>query len=312
MTALVIAASADGRLLDATRRLVAAARRLDTEVHLVVIDTPAGPLAAQAAQIDGVARVLALGSDAPDLAAFDAIAAAIEPLAGNCGSIVAADSGRGRYVLPLLAARLGVAPLTSVSGIRDDGSLERLLHAGSINEQLRFDAPVRLITVRAAAFPAAGAAPAPCPIEPAGNLASGAVTITDRAPPATAGPQLETARLVLAGGRGLGSAETFHALERLAAKLGAALGASRVAVDMGWAPHELQIGQTGRRIAPALYVAIGISGAAQHLAGIREAERVIAINKDAAAPIFRHADLGITADAGPLIAELLARLGGDD
>lgn len=312
MTALVIAESADGRLAEATRRLVAAARRLSGDVQIAVVDAPSGEVAAQAARIDGVAGVRTFAADRPDLAAFDAIAAALAPLAAACDLVVAADSGRGRHVLPLLAARLGIAPLTSVAAIRDDGTFERLLHAGSIVEHVRFDAPQRLLTLRAGAFPAAGDAAAPCPIAIAGRVAAGAVAIAHRAPAATAGPQLETARLVLAGGRGLGSGDAFRDLERLAARLGAALGASRIAVDMGWAPHELQVGQTGRRIAPALYVAFGISGAAQHLAGIREAGRVVAVNRDPDAPIFRQADLGVVADAGPLIAELLARLAGDD
>lgn len=309
MTALVIGETLGGRLLAATARLVGCALALDAEVHLAVIDDGAGTSAAAAARLEGVARVLAFDAAQPDHVAPDRFAAALESRLDAYDLILGADSGRGRSLVPLLAGRRRVAPLTSVCALRGADRFERRLHAGAIVETIAYQTPQRFLTLRAAAFVPVGTAAAACPVEHLPLPDGGAgIEILACEPPPAGRPQLDTARLVLAGGRGLGGPDNFRRLAALADRLGAATGASRIAVDMGWVPHEQQIGQTGRRIAPALYVAFGISGAAQHVSGVRDAGCILAIDKDPDAPIFRHADFGIHADAGEILAELLQRL----
>lgn len=308
MTVLVIAETEGNLLLETTARLVAAARRIDSGVHVLVIDDEAQSLSDAARRLAGVDRVLSVPCRTPDLLPADTIAALLPRPEAGYAVYLGADGGRGRQVVPLLAASLGLAPLTGVSAIAEDHHFERPVHAGALIERLGYDAPVRLLTVRTAAFSPVGPA-APCPIETLAPAAlDSRITLTRAAAEPRNRPELESARIVVAGGRGLGSRDNFDRLGELADRLDAALGASRVAVDMGWAENSAQIGQTGRQIAPELYIAIGISGAPQHLAGIREARRVVAINRDAEAPIFRHADYGLVADVAQVLPQLLQLL----
>ncbi len=313
MSTLVLAESSNGRLLDAGKRLVSAARAFAAPLHVLVVDTGQQVIAAQAAQLAGVEQVFAAPYDEPDLVAFDEIAALLLPLAGQYQTILAAHSGAGKTVLPLLAARLGIAPVTGISKIKGPCSFERPVYAGSLSEVVETTENARtLATIRVAGFPLAQTQ-SPCPVETLTQSPPvGRVVLSAPPSPPTQRPDLADAKIVIAGGRGLGSLENFAQLEPLADALGAALGASRIAVDMGWSPHTSQIGQTGVQIAPDLYIAFGISGAVQHVAGIREAGKIVAINKDPEAPIFKAADYGMVADLSDVLPALKNRLTNGD
>ncbi len=298
MSILVVAQSHRGKLAKSTARLVTAAQMLGEGVQVLVVDSETGTLAAHAARLEGVERVLVALHPRPDEAGFFEIAATVEDIAGEFQIIMAADSGAGRYILPLVSARLKIPALSGVSRIIDAHRFERPVHAGALLEEVELRQQKTLLTIATNSFSPTGQQSAPCEIVPVAIAASGgaAELFVQGSPPSPGRPELPEAGIVIAGGGGMGSKEGFARLEALADCLDGAIGASRVAVDRKWAPHSLQIGQTGVQIAPDFYLAFGISGAVQHMAGIREAGKIIAINKDREAAIFRFADYGIVAD----------------
>ncbi|APH55413.1 Electron transfer flavoprotein alpha-subunit [Granulibacter bethesdensis] len=297
MTALVLAEH-DGRALkQATRSAIAAAQKLGGDLHILVAGQDVGSVAAQAAAIPGVSRVVT--ADAPSYAhaLAEPLAALLVALAPHYSHILAPASATGKNVLPRAAALLDVQPISDICGVESADTFVRPIYAGNALATVRSADPVKVITVRAASFepvPSEGGAaeivPASAvPVEGGSRFVSEALTASER-------PELGSARIVISGGKGMQSAENFELLDRVARKLNAAVGASRAAVDAGYAPNDYQVGQTGKIVAPELYIAVGISGAIQHLAGMKDSRVIVAINKDPDAPIFQVADYGYVGD----------------
>lgn len=299
MTALVIAEYDNGKLNPAVAKAVTAAKQLG-DVHVLVAGD--AEMAAQAAKF-GAAKVL--HADAPHYAAFTAeeIAPLIAHVAPQYSHVVMAATTTGKDILPRAAALLDLAMASEVIRIVGADTFVRPIYAGNALETVQLQDKIKLLTIRATAFEAAvsGASPvesiAPLP-------AQGKTRIVSRETSSSERPDLASARIVISGGRGLGSAENFKLLEKLADKLGAAIGASRAAVDAGFVPNDYQVGQTGKVVAPELYIAVGISGAIQHLAGMKDSKVIVVINKDENAPIFEIADYGLVGDLFAILPEL--------
>jgi electron transfer flavoprotein alpha subunit len=311
---LIVAEHLNGKLNSSTARCVTCARELkpDSIDVLVLADAP-GPIAAEAAKIDGVAKVLAVANAANAHALAAVYAPQIVAAAKDAYTHVLAPSTTfGKDVAPRVAALLGVAQVSDVMAVEDPYTFRRPIYAG--NAIVTVQAPrdqVLVATVRTASYAAAGNGAQAAPVE-ALNLAVELPTHTrfvELAQGKSDRPDLQSAGRVVSGGRGVGSAENFAVIYKLADKLGAGVGASRAAVDAGYVPSDMQVGQTGKIIAPELYVAIGISGAIQHLTGIKDAGTIVAINKDSEAPIFEIADIGLVGDLFKIIPELEAALG---
>jgi electron transfer flavoprotein alpha subunit len=311
---LIVAEHLNGQLNSSTARCVTCARELkpDSIDVLVLADAP-GPVAAEAAKIDGVAKVLTV-ANAANAHALAAIYAPQVVAAAKDGytHVLAPSTTFGKDIAPRVAALLGVAQVSDVMAVEDAYTFRRPIYAG--NAIVTVQAPrdqVLVATVRTASYAAAGNGAQAAPVE-ALNLAVELPTHTrfvELAQGKSDRPDLQSAGRVVSGGRGVGSAENFAVIYKLADKLGAGVGASRAAVDAGYVPSDMQVGQTGKIIAPELYVAIGISGAIQHLTGIKDAGTIVAINKDSEAPIFEIADIGLVGDLFKIIPELEAALG---
>lgn len=309
MTALVVAEHANEALNAATAKAVTAAAALGGEVHVLVAGANCRPAAEQAAKIKGVTKVLV--ADAPHLShqLAEEMAELIVPLMTGYDALVAASTARGKNLLPRVAAMLDVMQISDITAVKSPDTFERPIYAGNAIQTVQATDAKKVITVRTAAFAAApegGSATiesisAPDPVG-LSAFERAEIAKTDR-------PELTSARIVISGGRGLQSAENFKKyIEPVADRLGAAMGASRAAVDAGYAPNDLQVGQTGKVVAPELYVAVGISGAIQHLAGMKDSKVIVAINKDGEAPIFQVADYGLVADLFQALPELDAEL----
>ncbi|RWR06833.1 electron transfer flavoprotein subunit alpha/FixB family protein [Paenirhodobacter populi] len=291
--------------LDATAKALTAAKSLGPVTVLVAGQgVDAGPVAA----LDGVAKVLVADDAAYAHGLAEPLADLIVSLAGDYSHIVAPSTALAKSVAPRVAALLDVMVLSDVTGVVDADTFERPIYAGNAIQTVRSTDPVKVLTVRTASFEAAGTGGS-APIEavaPAGDKGLSSwvedkVVKSDR-------PELTSAKIVVSGGRGIGSAENFALIEALADKLHAAVGASRAAVDSGYAPNDRQVGQTGKVVAPELYVAVGISGAIQHLAGMKDSKVIVAINKDEEAPIFQVADYGLVGDLFTTLPELTQKL----
>jgi electron transfer flavoprotein alpha subunit len=308
MAVLLIGEVTDGQLgLDATAKAVTAASKLG-EVHVLCPGASARDAAAQAAQIQGVAKVLVAEDPALGHRLAEPTAALIVALAGGYSHVVAPATTDAKNILPRVAALLDVMVISDVTGIVDADTFERPIYAGNAIQTVRSSDKVKVLTVRTASFDAAPTG-GNAPIEAAAGAQDAGLSqwIEDRT--AHSGrPELTSAPVVVSGGRGIGSKENFAVVERLADKLGAAVGASRAAVDAGYAPNDWQVGQTGKVVAPNLYVALGISGAIQHLAGMKDSKFIVAINKDPEAPIFQVADFGLAADLFTAVPELTDKL----
>ena len=304
---LIVAEHLGGQLNASTAKCVSAAQALSpTAIDIVVLAADPAAVAAQAAQIAGVARVLTIAHAANADAIAQVLAPQIAQLAAGYSHVFGPSTTFGKDLMPCVAALLGVAQVSDVMAVQDSHTFQRPIYAGNatVTVQAPADSPV-VATVRAASWPQAASG---------GSAAIEAVTVDATLPTHTrylglaAGssdrPDLQSARRVVSGGRGVGSAENFKIIYDFADKLGAAVGASRAAVDAGYVPNELQVGQTGKIIAPELYIAIGISGAIQHLTGIKDAGTIVAINKDGDAPIFEIADIGLVGDLFTLLPEL--------
>jgi len=312
MTTLVIAEHDNASLQPAVLNTVTAAQRIGGDVHVLVAGSNAAAAAKAAASIAGVSRVLHV--DAPHFASPTAenIAATAVAIvkAGGYSHVLAPATGFGKNAAPRIAALLDVAQISDIVVVESPDTFVRPIYAGSVLATVRSSDPIKVVTVRATGFDAAAATGGNAEVvsaaaEPEGGLSR----VTGQELSKSERPELTSARIVISGGRGLGSAENFKLLETLAGKLNAALGASRAAVDAGYVPNDYQVGQTGKIVAPDLYIAVGISGAIQHLAGMKDSKVIVAINKDAEAPIFQIADYGLVGDLFQIIPELTAALG---
>ncbi|MBU3746606.1 MAG: electron transfer flavoprotein subunit alpha/FixB family protein [Burkholderiales bacterium] len=310
MTALVIAEHENGQLKPSTLNTVTAALQTSSEVHVLVAGAGCASVAQAAAGIAGVAKVL--HADAPQLEAQTAenVAEQVLALASGYTHMLAPATAFGKNVAPRIAARLDVAQLSDIIAVNAPDSFTRPIYAGNAIATVQSLDARKVITVRTTGFDAAGLGAGPAPIESINPVPdTGMSQFVSRELAKSDRPELTAAKVVVSGGRGMGSSDNFKILEPIADKLGAAMGASRAAVDAGYAPNDWQVGQTGKIVAPQLYVAIGISGAIQHLAGMKDSKVIVAINKDAEAPIFGVADYGLVADLFQAVPELQAALG---
>ena len=310
MPILVIAEHDNVSLKTATLNTVAAAARIGGDIHVLVAGSACAAVATATAAVQGVSKVLV--ADAAHYAEQTAenIAALVVSLANGYSHILAPATTQGKNFLPRVAALLDVAQISDVVAVESADTFVRPIYAGNALATVKSADVIKVMTVRTTAFdPAEGGGSAAVEAIAAGPDTAQA-KLLGRELTKSARPELGAARIVVSGGRGLGSSENYHGLlEPLADKLGAAMGASRAAVDSGFAPNDYQVGQTGKIVAPQLYVAIGISGAIQHLAGMKDSKVIVAINKDPEAPIFQVADYGLVADLFETIPQLTAALG---
>lgn len=303
MAVLLLADVNGGQLAtDAVAKTLTGVKSLG-DVHVLVVGPAAA--AAEAAKLDGVAKVLHAEDAGHGLA--EPVADLIVSLAGNYSHIAAAATAFSKNVLPRVAALLDVMVLSDVTAVVDADTFERPIYAGNAIQTVKSSDKVKVFTVRTAAFAAAGAGGA-ATVDAVGAKASDLSAWVEDKVAASDRPDLTSAKIVVSGGRGVGSEADFKLIETLADKLGAAVGASRAAVDSGYAPNDWQVGQTGKVVAPQLYVAVGISGAIQHLAGMKDSKVIVAINKDEEAPIFQVADYGLVADLFAAVPELVEKL----
>ncbi|MCA3359370.1 MAG: electron transfer flavoprotein subunit alpha/FixB family protein [Roseomonas sp.] len=308
MAVLVLADHQDGALTQPTRSTVAAAAKLG-DVHVLIAGGATGPAAAAAAKLPSVAKVLTAEADIYAHGLAEPVAALLVALAPGYSHLLAPASAGGKNVMPRAAALLDVQILSDISDVVDADTFVRPIYAGNALATVKSADAKKVITVRAASFDPVPAEGGSAPIEAAATAADpglsrflGAEIVKSER------PELTAARIVVSGGRAMGSAENFGIVEKVADKLGAAIGASRAAVDAGYAPNDHQVGQTGKIVAPELYIAVGISGAIQHLAGMKDSKVIVAINKDEEAPIFQVADYGLVADLFKAMPELEAEL----
>ncbi len=310
MAVLVIAEHDNATLRGATLNTVSAAAQCGGDVHVLVAGSQCGAAAQAAAQVAGVAKVLV--ADAAHLAdgLAENLAAQILAIAKNYTHILAPATASGKNVLPRVAACLDVAQISDISKIDTPDTFERPIYAGNAIATVQSTDGIKAITVRMTGFEAAAASGGSAAVETIPAVAASARSrFISRELSKSERPELGAAKIIVSGGRGVGSGENYHKLlEPLADKLGAALGASRAAVDAGFVPNDYQVGQTGKIVAPQLYIAIGISGAIQHLAGMKDSKVIVAINKDADAPIFQVADYGVVGDMNELVPQLVAAL----
>ena len=308
MAVLLLAEVTDGALgRDATAKAVAAAQPLG-EVTVLCAGGTAAAAAAEAATIAGVAKVLCAEDVTLGHRLAESTAALIVSLAGDYSHIVAPATTDAKHVLPRVAALLDVMVISDVSGIIDADTFERPIYAGNAIQTVKSSDATKVVSIRTSTVDAAGdGGPAPVTTIDAVDNPGLSVWVEDKVA-ASDRPELTSAGIVVSGGRGVGSEADFALIEKLADKLGAAVGASRAAVDSGYAPNDWQVGQTGKVVAPDLYIAVGISGAIQHLAGMKDSKVIVAINKDEEAPIFQVADYGLVADLFTALPELTDKL----
>jgi electron transfer flavoprotein alpha subunit len=309
MTALVIAEHDNASLKGSTLNTVTAAIACGGEVHVLVAGHNAKAAADAAAQLSGVTKVLL--ADAPHFAdgLAENVAAQALAIASAYSHILAPATAYGKNILPRVAALLDVAQISEISKVDSPDTFERPIYAGNAIATVQSSDAVKVITVRTTGFDAAAGGGSAAVETLAAVADSGKSSFVSREFAKSDRPELTAAKVIVSGGRGLGSAENFKILEPLADRLGAAMGASRAAVDAGYVPNDWQVGQTGKIVAPQLYIAVGISGAIQHLAGMKDSKVIVAINKDEEAPIFSVADYGLVADLFEAVPELVKQLG---
>ncbi len=304
MPTLILADHDNATLKPATAHAVTAAAKLGGDIHLLVAGRNAAPAAEQAAKLAGVAKVLLVDDAAYEHALAEPVAALLVSLAPGYSHVLAAATSAGKNVLPRVAALLDVAMISDITAVVSSDTFERPVYAGNAIATVQSADPVKVVTVRTTAFEAA-AATGSAPVESVAAVADPALSSFVSAELSKSErPELTSARIIISGGRGMQSGDNFHLLEAIADKLGAAVGVSRAAVDAGFVPNDYQVGQTGKIVAPELYVAVGISGAIQHLAGMKDSKVIVAINKDEEAPIFQVADYGLVADLFKAVPEL--------
>jgi electron transfer flavoprotein alpha subunit len=310
MAILVLAEHDNKSIKKATLNALAAAQKIGGDIHVLVAGQGAGEAAKAASQAAGVKKVL--HADAPQLADFLAenVAALIVQIAKNYSHILAPSTSNGKNILPRAAALLDVQQISDIVAVESPDTFVRPIYAGNALATVKSKDPIKVITVRTTGFDAVAASGSSAPIE---NIAapsdSGLSAFVSKEISKSERPELTSAKIIVSGGRGMANGENFtKVLEPLADKLGAAMGASRAAVDAGFVPNDWQVGQTGKIVAPDLYVAVGISGAIQHLAGMKDSRVIVAINKDEEAPIFQVADYGIVGDLFQIVPSLVDEL----
>jgi electron transfer flavoprotein alpha subunit len=310
MPALVLAEHDNATLKAPTLNAVTAAAKAGGEVHVLVAGSGCAPVAAAAAKVAGVAKVLV--ADAPQFANFLAenVAAQVLAVAKSYTHLVAAATANGKNVMPRVAAALDCAQVSEIISVESADTFTRPIYAGNAIATVQATDAIKVLTVRSTNFDAAPAEGGSAVVETLAAAAdTGMSQFVSRDVAKSDRPELQGAKVVISGGRGMGSAENFKLLEPLADKLNAAMGASRAAVDAGYAPNDWQVGQTGKVVAPQLYIAVGISGAIQHLAGMKDSKVIVAINKDPEAPIFSVADYGLVGDLFEAVPQLTKELG---
>ena len=309
MTILLLAETAKGALAPSTAKALTAAKEIGGAVHILVAGPGLKAAADQAAKLSGVDKVLYAEDAAYDHQLAEPVAALIMSLAGGYDVILAPATSTTKNILPRVAALLDVAQVSDIIKVVSPDTFERPIYAGNAIQTVRAKDAKKVITVRTTAFAAAGEGGSAAVETVAAAANPGVSAFKSEALAQSERPELTAAKTIVSGGRGVGSAENFaKVIEPVANKLGAAIGASRAAVDAGFAPNDLQVGQTGKVVAPDLYVAVGISGAIQHLAGMKDSKIIVAINKDEEAPIFQVADYGLVADLFVALPELEAEL----
>jgi electron transfer flavoprotein alpha subunit len=310
MSLLVIAEHDNASLKTATLNAVTAAARIGGEIHILVAGSGCGVVAEQAAKVTGVAKVRVADAAHYGDQTAENLAALIVANASGYSHILAPATSNGKNTLPRVAALLDVAQISEISSVVDADTFVRPIYAGNAMATVKSADSTKVITVRTTGFDAAAATGGSAAVEAlAAGTDLGQSKLIGRELTKSARPELGAAKIIVSGGRGMGSGENYHkVLEPLADKLGAAMGASRAAVDAGFVPNDYQVGQTGKIVAPQLYIAVGISGAIQHLAGMKDSKVIVAINKDADAPIFQVADYGLVADLFTAVPELVAAL----
>ena len=305
MSILVIAEHDNAELKPSTLHTVTAAGELGGEIHVLVAGQGSAGVAETAAKVAGVAKVLHAEAEAYEHQLAENLAPLIVKLAGGYGHVLAPATTFGKNVMPRAAALLDVQQISDISGIESPDTFVRPIYAGNAMATVQSTDAIKVITVRSTAFDAAaeeGGAGTVEAVEATGD--SGLASFLGQELTKSERPELTSARIVISGGRGMQSGDNFAMLEKIADKLGAAVGASRAAVDAGFVPNDYQVGQTGKVVAPELYIAVGISGAIQHLAGMKDSKVIVAINKDEDAPIFQVADYGLVADLFKAVTEL--------
>lgn len=309
MAILVLAEHDNKELKPATLNTIGAAAKISGDVHVLVAGANVSNVAAAAAKVAGVAKVLKADDASLEHQIAENVAPVIVAIADNYSHIIGPSTTTAKNILPRVAALLDTQQISDIIAVHDGDTFDRPIYAGNAIATVKSSDKVKVITARGTAFDAVAAEGGNAAVEDAGvkgdaglsSFVSAEVSKSDR-------PELTSAKIVVSGGRALGSAEGFKIIEALADKLGAAIGASRAAVDAGYVPNDYQVGQTGKNVAPQLYIAIGISGAIQHLAGMKDSKVIVAINKDADAPIFGIADYGLVGDLFQIVPELTQKL----
>jgi len=311
MTTMLIAEHTGAGLKDATAKALTAARELGGEVHVLVAGKDCQPAAEAAAKLDGVAKVLLADAPLYEHMVAEPVAALVVSLAGAYDALVAPATTNGKNIMPRVAALLDVMQISEIIKVAAPDTFDRLIYAGSAVQTVRSGDAKKVITVRTSTFAATGEGGATAPIEAvAASTDPGLSSFVGEELSKSERPELTSAHIIISGGRAMQSRENFAKyIEPVADKLGAAVGASRAAVDAGYAPNDWQVGQTGKVVAPDLYIAVGISGAIQHLAGMKDSKVIVAINKDEEAPIFQVADYGLVGDLFKVLPELTEELG---
>jgi len=310
MTILVLGEHAHGKVKDSTLATLGAAAKIGGEVHLLLTDSQATQAAEDAKTIAGVAKVLVAADGALDHELAEAVAPVVAQLAANYDTVLFGSTTTGRNIAPRVAALLDVAQVSDIIAVEGPDTFQRPIYAGNAIATVRAKDAKKVITVRGTAFTKAERGSGSASVEPvAAGAANDKSRFVSMEESVSERPELTSAKIIVSGGRALGSGEAFHqVIDPLADKLGAAVGASRAAVDAGYAPNDYQVGQTGKIVAPELYVAVGISGAIQHLAGMKDSKVIVAINKDEEAPIFQVADVGLVGDLFKIVPELTEKL----
>src|ERR1043166_5665123 len=310
MATLLLAEHHNKALKDTTSKAMTAAKALGADVHVLVAGSGAKSVADEAAKIEGVAKVLLADAPAYEHALAEPLAALIVSLAGSYDAIVAPATTTAKNVMPRVAALLDVMQVSDITKVVSPDTFERPIYAGNAIQTVKSSDAKKVITVRTSTFQASGQGGS-APVENANPTADpGLSSFLGEELSKSDRPELTSAKIIISGGRAMQSRENFTKyIEPVADKLGAAVGASRAAVDAGYAPNDWQVGQTGKVVAPDLYIAVGISGAIQHLAGMKDSKVIVAINKDEEAPIFQVADYGLVADLYQALPELAAELG---
>ena len=310
MAILIVAEHDNARIKAALFNTVTAAQRIGGDIDILVAGHQCAPAATEAAAIAGVRKVLVADAPHYDHALAENLSALIVSIAKGYSHVLAPSTSSGKNVLPRVAALLDVAQISDIIKVESADTFVRPIYAGNALATVQSSDAIKVITVRSTGFDAAPGTGGSASIERiAVQQDSGLSAMIGQELTKSARPELTSARAIVSGGRGMGNAENFRILEALADKLGAAVGASRAAVDSGFVPNDYQVGQTGKIVAPELYIAVGISGAIQHLAGMKDSKVIVAINKDAEAPIFQVADYGLVADLFQAIPELTSQLG---